>query len=83
MFVQCELETVFMINLMDVDDSGRWNIVDNTYNGNTWSRITNTERSLYIYISVLICEMWQNIPIVSVIIMHLSPDLFILITITN
>ena len=25
---------------MDVDDSERWNIVENTYNGNTWLPIT-------------------------------------------
>ena len=39
------------MNLMEVDDGGRWNIVDNTYNGNAWSRFTNKlSENLYIYI---------------------------------
>ena len=31
-----------------IDDGGRWNIVDNTYNGNAWSRFTNKHSYLYI-----------------------------------
>ena len=34
---------------MDVDDGGRWNIVDNTYNENAWSRFKNKHsENLYI-----------------------------------
>ena len=41
------------LNLMELDDSGRWNIVDNTYNGNAWSRFTN------IYVDSLSVYLWN------------------------
>ena len=28
------------MNLIEADDGGRWNIVVNTYNGNSWFRVT-------------------------------------------
>ena len=61
---------------MEVDDSGRWNIADNTYNGNTWNR---QSISLYLYFVQLrdhqentdlsdnICEKWPSIPVFGVI----------------
>ena len=39
-----------LMNLIEVDDGGRWNIVDNTYKGNTWSRFINdTQRITSLY----------------------------------
>ena len=42
------------MNLMEEEDGGRWNIADNTYNGDTWLRITNKHwvqniDSLFVY----------------------------------
>ena len=33
-------EELCEINLIEEDDGGRWNIVDNTYNRDTWFRFT-------------------------------------------
>ena len=52
----------YKMNLMEVDDGGRWNIVDNTY----------ILYNIYIYkrereiLSMIICETWPSIPVVSV-----------------
>ena len=35
------LKRNFTLNVMEVDDSGRWNIVDSTHHGNAWSQIIN------------------------------------------
>ena len=32
--------------LMDVDDGGRWNIVDNANNGDTWFRFRKNNNSI-------------------------------------
>ena len=68
------------MDLLEVGDGGRWNIVDNT-EGNTWSRLTNKHsENFYIYISfwfswwcgieilwAFICETWPSIAVVSVV----------------
>ena len=41
---------ILLRNLIDLDDDGRWNIMGNTYNGNSWSRFANKHlENLYIY----------------------------------
>ena len=40
----------------ETNDGGRWNIVDNTYNRDAWSRFTNKLR-------VFRCELWPSIPV--------------------
>ena len=37
---------------MEVDDSGRWNIVDNIYNGVTFHRKNNNKISIYIFLTI-------------------------------
>ena len=38
------------LNFTDLDDGGRWSIVDNTYNGKSWARFTNKHsENLYRY----------------------------------
>ena len=49
------------MNLIEVDDGGRWNIVDNTYNDNAWSRFTNKHsENLYIHIYIYI-DMYKQV----------------------
>ena len=42
---------------MEVDDGGRWNVVDNSYNGDTWLSFMekNNKTSLYCPDDALIC----------------------------
>ena len=63
------------MNLMEVDGSGIWNIVGNTYNGDTGSHFRKkyweNDTSLYSpddalieILRVFICETWPSIPVV-------------------
>ena len=50
------------IKEMEVDSGGKWNIVDNTCNGNTWSPFTNKHwENLSIYIFRTIQALNTNV----------------------